>query len=174
MWITFQILHHFEVCGSHCYLCCTHFIIPESLLNHPHSFHGGMFKLKAKFDADSLLYLCSHFECDSHTVQMLTQWHLSLLPTSTVKLPLFTHAHSSPLTLAARLHRCHTNRSHYINNGCTFSGQTSRKLIHTSIGTMHSSWTPPRGLLWAWYGSSSWLNGGGWGWTTGQKAAQKI
>ena len=68
MWITFQILHHFEVCGSHCYLCCTHFIIPESLLNHPHSFHGGMFKLKAKFDADSLLYLCSHFECDSHTV----------------------------------------------------------------------------------------------------------
>ena len=25
----------------------------------------------------SLLYLLSHFECDSHTVHMLTQWHLS-------------------------------------------------------------------------------------------------
>ena len=43
------------------------------LLNHPNSFHGGMFKLNAKFDADSLLYLFSHFECDSHTVHMLTQ-----------------------------------------------------------------------------------------------------
>ena len=26
------------------------------LMNHPNSFHGGMFKLNAKFDADSLLY----------------------------------------------------------------------------------------------------------------------
>ena len=26
------------------------------LLNHPNSFHGGMFKLKSKFDADSFLY----------------------------------------------------------------------------------------------------------------------
>ena len=27
------------------------------LLNHPNSFYGGMFKLNAKFDVDSLLYL---------------------------------------------------------------------------------------------------------------------
>ena len=33
------------------------------LLNHPNSFHRGMFKLNAKFDAVSLLYLLSHFEC---------------------------------------------------------------------------------------------------------------
>ena len=33
-----------------------------------------MFKLNAKFDADSLFYSLSHFECDSHTVPMLTQW----------------------------------------------------------------------------------------------------
>ena len=45
------------------------------LLNHVNSFHGGMFKLNTKFDVDSLLYSLSHFECDSHTVHMLTQWH---------------------------------------------------------------------------------------------------
>ena len=40
-----------------------------------------------------------------------------LLPprTSTVKSSLLTHAHSSPLSLAAWLHPCHANRSHYIN-----------------------------------------------------------
>ena len=47
-----------------------------SLLNHLNSFCGGMFKLNAKWDADSLLYLLSHFECNSHTVHMLTQQHL--------------------------------------------------------------------------------------------------
>ena len=42
-----------------------------------------------------------------------------------VQLSLFTHVHSSPLSLAARLHICHTNHFHYIDNGWTFSGQTS-------------------------------------------------
>ena len=42
------------------------------LLNYLNIFHGEMFKLKAKFDADSLLYLLSRFECDSHTVHVLT------------------------------------------------------------------------------------------------------
>ena len=46
------------------------------LLNHPSSFCKGMFKFNAKLDADSLLYSLSHFECDSHTVHMLTQQHL--------------------------------------------------------------------------------------------------
>ena len=32
-----------------------------------------MFKLKAKFDADLLLNSLSDFECDGHTVHMLTQ-----------------------------------------------------------------------------------------------------
>ena len=108
----------------HFYLCCTHCIVPESLLNHPNSFHGGMFKLKAKFDADLLLYWLSHSECDDHLVHMLTQWRLPPPLTSTVKLSLFMHAHSSPLSLAVRLHQCHTNCSHYINNGRNFSGQT--------------------------------------------------
>ena len=95
------------------------------LLNHPNGSHGGMFKLDTKFDADSLLYSLSHFECDGHTVPMLTQWRLPPPLTSTVKLSLFTHAHPSPLFLVARLHLCCAKHSHYINNGWTFFGQTS-------------------------------------------------
>ena len=69
--------------------------------------------------------LLCHFERDGHAVHVLTQGHLPSLPlTSTVKSSLSTQADSSPLSLAARLHRCHTNHSHYINNGWTFSGQT--------------------------------------------------
>ena len=67
-----------------------------SLLNHPNSFHGGMFKLNAKFDADSLLYLLSHFERDGHTVHVLTEWHLLPPLTSTVKSSLFMHMHWMP------------------------------------------------------------------------------
>ena len=95
------------------------------LLNHPKTFCRGMFKLNAKFYANSLLYSLSHFECDSHTVHMLTHRHLPPPLTSTVKLSLFMHVHSSPLSLTARLHRCCTNHSQYVNNGWTFSGQTS-------------------------------------------------
>ena len=83
-----------------------------------------MFKLNTKFDAYSLLYLLSHSECDGHTAHMLTQQHLLPPLTSTVKLSLFTHACSSPLSLAARFHGCCANCSHCINNGWTFSGQT--------------------------------------------------
>ena len=44
------------------------------LLNHLNSFHGGMLKFNAKFNADSLLYLLSHFECHGHTIHVLSQW----------------------------------------------------------------------------------------------------
>ena len=90
------------------------------LLNHLDSFRGGMFKLNAKFDADSLFYLLSHFECDGHTLHMLTQWCPPPSLTSTVTSSLFTHAYSSPLSLATRLHRCHANHSLYINSGWIF------------------------------------------------------
>ena len=93
------------------------------LLSHPNSFRRGMFKLHAKFDADSLLYSFSHFERDSYTVQILIQWCLPPPLNSTVKLSLFTHAHSSPPSLDARLHQCHSNCSCYINSGWTFSGK---------------------------------------------------
>ena len=112
----------FVVFVPHFYSCCTHYIVPKSLLNHLNSVCGGMFKLNTKFDADSLLYLFSHFECGSHTVHMLTQCHLLPPLTSGVKSSLFMHVHSSPLSLAARLHQCHANYSCSINNGWTFSG----------------------------------------------------
>ena len=62
-----------------------------------------MFKLDAKFDAESLLYLLSHFECDGHIVHILTDGRASLPPplANTVK---FMHVHYSLLSLAARLH----------------------------------------------------------------------
>ena len=87
-----------------------------SLLDHLNSFCRGMFRLNTKFDADSLLYSLSHFEYNSHTVHMLIQQHLPPPLTITVKSSLFTHAHSNPLSLAAKLHQCCTNCSHYINN----------------------------------------------------------
>ena len=98
------------------------------LLNHPNSLCGGMCKLNAKFDADLLLYLLSHFQCDGHTVHMLTQQRLPPPLTSTVRLPLFTHTHSSPLSLAARLYQSYINRSFHINNGWTFP---DRHCTHT-------------------------------------------
>ena len=67
-----------------------------------------MSKLNAKFDADSFLYSCNHFACVGHTVQVLTQ---PPPPVSTVRSSLSLLAHSSPLALAARLHRHHTNLS---------------------------------------------------------------
>ena len=108
-----------------------HFICAVLIASSPKAFwiiqivSGGMFKLNAKFDADLLFYLLSHFECKGHTVHMLT--HQGCLPpllTSTVKLSLFMHMHSGPFCLAARLHRCCTNHSHNINNGWPFSRQT--------------------------------------------------
>ena len=87
-----------------------------SLLNHLKSFHEGILKLHAKYDADFLFYLLSHFECDSHTGHMLTLQCLLSPMTSTMKLSFFTHAHSSLLSSGARLHWCHANHSHYINN----------------------------------------------------------
>ena len=84
-----------------------------------------MFKLNMKFDADSLLYLLSHFECNSHTVHMLTPWHPPPPLTGIMKSSLFMHAPSSPLSLAARLYQCHMNHSHSINYGWNFSRQSS-------------------------------------------------
>ena len=108
-------------------------------LNHLNSFQRGLFKSNAKFNADSLFHLLSHFECDGHTVHELTQGHLSSPLTSTVKSLLFTHAHSSPL-LAARLHRCCSNCSCYVNNGWTFSRQIFL-FIYSSLQLLYSSLT---------------------------------
>ena len=99
------------------------------LLNHPNSFCRGIFKLYAKSDTDSLPYSLGHFECRGHTVHTLTEQSLPPPLTSTVKSSLFTHVHSSPLSLAVRLHRRRANSSCYINNDWTFSWQTLYNLI---------------------------------------------
>ena len=94
----FQSVDHFQQILNHLWsiratllfvLHSLHF--PESHLNHQSSFWGGMFQLNEKFDADSLLYSLSHFECNSHTVHMLTQQRLPTPWTSTVKFSLFMH-----------------------------------------------------------------------------------
>ena len=67
-----------------------------------------------------------------------TRWCLLPPLTSTVKW-LSTHAHSTSLSLAARLHRCRTNCSHYVNNDCAFPGQTS-SIHHIKRGVL-GTWT---------------------------------
>ena len=107
--------------------------------------HRGMFKLNAKFDADFLPSSLSHFEWEDHTVHMLIQWHQSPQITSTVKLSLFTHSHSSPLSLAARLHWHHANCSYYVNDGWTFAEQTScveKPGISFWMTSLFSFWGP--------------------------------
>ena len=120
-------------------------------LKHPNSFRRGMLKLNVKFDAGLFLYPLSHFECNSRTVHMLTQRRLAIPLTSTVK-SLFTDVHSSPLFLAARLHRCHENYSCYINNCWTFSGQAS--YVH-GPWTWSMVWELPEGVGWG-----VWVEGG--------------
>ena len=101
-------------------------------MSYLNSFCGGMCKFNAKFDADSLLYSLSQFECDGHTVHMFPQW--CLLPlTSTVKWSLFTYVHSSPVPSAPRLHQCCANYSCYINNGLISSGYISFIYIYIHI-----------------------------------------
>ena len=102
-------------------------VAPNCTSESSNSFCGGMFELITKVDADLLLYLLSYFESNGHTVHMLTQQCLLPPLTSTMKLSLFTYVHSSPLSLAARLHCCCANCYCYINNGWTFSRQTSYK-----------------------------------------------
>ena len=95
------------------------------LLNHPNSFCKGMFELYTKSDTDLLLYWLSHFECNSHTVHMLTQPCLPPPLTATMK-SLFTHAHSSLRPLPSKLHWCCTSHSHYV----TMAGLFPDRLHH--------------------------------------------
>ena len=77
----------------------------------------------------SLLYLPSCFECDDHTVLILTQRSLPPPLTSSVKPLLSMHGYSSPLSLAARLYPCRPNYFH-INNGSTFLDRLCKHIIY--------------------------------------------
>ena len=62
---------HEQVC---CYDEAANHQLPiASLPSHPNSFHRAMFNFNTKYDTDLLLYSLSRFQCDSHTVHMLTQ-----------------------------------------------------------------------------------------------------
>ena len=91
----------------------------------------------------NLMQIC----CSTQSCQMWqphsthTQTAGRLLPplTSTVKSWLFMHVHSSPLSLATRVHGCHTNHSRHTNNSWSFSGQTSSCIIKFTIAKIISS-----------------------------------
>ena len=57
---------------------------------------------------------------DSHTVHMLTQQHLLTPLTSTVKVSLFMSVRSSPIFLAAKLHRSLANFPIVLTTGGLF------------------------------------------------------
>ena len=91
------------------------------LLNHLNSFREGMFKLNTKSDADSLPYLftvISNVTATQYTCSLNGLYHPQCLVQWGCHCP--HHVHSSWLSLAARLHQCHTNCSHCINNGGNF------------------------------------------------------
>ena len=79
----------------------------------------------------------------------------STLGHTMVKLSLFTHVRSGPLSLAARLHLCCPNHSHCINNGWAFSRQTLYDRHSTNIYWFNEFQTiplrPPHVSLWIWY-----------------------
>ena len=107
----------------HLYLRCTHCIISESVLS-LNRVSGGI---------SSLTQNLMQIRCSTHSVilnVMATQYTGSLNDIYRPHWPaqcssLFMRVHPSSLSLAARLHRCCTNCSHYINKSWTFSGQTS-------------------------------------------------
>ena len=93
------------------------------LLDHQKSFRGGMFKLKAKLDADLLLYsvilnvMATQYTCSLSSIyhpHCLVQWSRQC---SRMRIPV--HSPWLPGYI------CLTNHSRYSNDGWTFSGQTS-------------------------------------------------
>jgi hypothetical protein len=73
-WIAFNGFSAiFDLSVPHSYLGFTHWIIPESLLNHSNSFRWWMSRFETKLDACPLICSPSHCEYDGHTVHKLTQ-----------------------------------------------------------------------------------------------------
>ena len=122
------------------------------LLNHLNSFCWGMFELNAKFDADSLLYSLSHFLLwRPHSTQCLPP------PLTSIVKSLFMHTHSSPLSLATRLHWCCANCSIILMKAGLFLDRPdiTRNDLAGSHGLWFlTSWEPPNCFpkqLYSWY-----------------------
>ena len=78
-------------------------------------------------ECSSLMQNFMQTRCSAHSVILnatATQYTCSLISVCGPHW-LFTHTHSCPLPLAARLHWCHANRSRCTNNGWPFSRQPS-------------------------------------------------
>ena len=106
-----DVMHEQECCCDEVAHSCGH-------LNHLNSFCRGLLKLNAKFDVDLLLCSLSHFECEA------MQYVFSL---NGIYCPLWLIQWShgcSCMWILVHSPWCPTKRSHYINNGWTFSYQT--------------------------------------------------
>ena len=112
----------------HEWACC-----PDEAANHqlPIDAAFWIIQVVSSEECSRLMQNRMQTHCSIHSVILnviATQYTCPLngvsWPHSLVQSSLFTHAHSSPLSLAARLHWCCTNHSHYINNRWTFSRQT--------------------------------------------------
>ena len=100
-----------------------HLLPRAAALNHMNRFHGGMFKLNTKFDAGPLLYslvlnvMATQYTCSLSGIyhpHCLVQWSRQC---SRMRIPV--HSPWLPGYIDV------TNHSHHVNNGWTFSGQTS-------------------------------------------------
>ena len=119
---------------------CCHDEAPNSQL--PIAVAFWIIRLISAEECSSLTQNLMYIRCstcsvilNTMTIQyILPQRHLLPTLTSTVKLSLFTHAHSSPFSLAARLHHCCANCSCYTKNGWTLSRQTAAYIL-VSVST---------------------------------------
>ena len=119
-------------CQSPVAHCC-------SLPNHPDSFHRGMFKLKAKFDADSLLYsvilnvMATQYTCSLNGIyhpHCLVQWspHCSrmCIPAHSPELPAYIDGAETALILTvAGLFLDRPQISMRNENVCSHNGHSS-------------------------------------------------
>ena len=103
--------------------------------------HLETIQIVSSEECSSLMQYLMQIPCSIHSIilnVMATQYRCSSKASTTPtgqysELLLFTHAHSSPLSLAARLRRCHANHSCYVHNSRTFSGQTWYVHIYISF-----------------------------------------
>ena len=131
LWQALQNVDHFQQILDHLWSICATFICAALIASSLKAF--WIRRIVSMEECSSLTQNLMQTHCSARSVILnvtATQYTCPLNSvycpqlTCTVKLSLFTHEHSSPLSLAARLHWCHANCSHYINNGWTFSGQT--------------------------------------------------
>ena len=125
----FLIVVHFQQILDHLWSICATVICTALIASSPKAW---IIWIVSTEEYSSLMQNLIQIHCSTHSVilnVMATQYTCPLNGvyhplTSTVKSPLFRHVHSSPLSLASRLHWCWANCSLYINNGWAFSGQT--------------------------------------------------